>query len=57
MSDTTAPEGATHAGIKQTVGYPFQAIRLRSGCRKICRRLATATAATTTHSATANARS
>ncbi len=56
MSDTTDLGRATHAGIKQMMGYPFQAIRLRRGCRKICPRLATATAATPTHSTAAHAR-
>jgi len=53
MSDTTDPGGATHVGMKKMVGYPFQATRLGSGCRVSRPRLATATAATITKSATA----
>ncbi len=43
--------------LKKMVGYPFCATRLRSGCRERCPPLATATAATTTHSAAAHTRS
>ena len=58
MSDAAGRGGVPHAGMKQPAGIPRHAATpSRSGCRVSCPPLATATAATTAHTAAAQPRS